>query len=105
MISRRRLRITLSAGSVGRVRGSSPRLVCMAAAVQLINSDGGTGRTRGALLPRGPFKQLWVARRAGFPLILVESVERVQGAYGELGVSGVDQHADLDLRGGDRQDV
>src|SRR4030088_364222 len=36
---------------------------------------------------------------------LIEPVERVQGAYREFGVGGVDQHRKLDLGGGDGADV
>src|SRR5262249_29495063 len=59
--------------------------------------------------PQGRFREAQrstvVAVGRGSSLIFVETIERMQGPYRELGIRGIDQDADFDLRGRDRQNI
>src|SRR5262249_3604092 len=116
MISLSRRMMMRSAGSLGAMLVSAPPFFCITQRrrfrrTRLAEFQARAPRPRpGPSASHGPYRppirrQCGGGGRKAMKSIFAQLVQAMQRAHCQLGVGRIDQHADLDLRGGDGEDV
>src|SRR5215207_4113563 len=113
MISRRRRMMMRSAGSEGLILGVSPPLFAISARPPLpaypaslaIPPRAAPGWRPHARSPQQPVGYRFPQKRETMKSVFAQLVQAMQRAHRQLGIGRIDQHANLDLGCGDRQNI